>query len=40
MPVLEPNPPNGQKKLLQLLGVIAGIVVLVCVIAIIGNNLG
>ncbi|MER5867925.1 SGM_5486 family transporter-associated protein [Kitasatospora sp. NPDC002040] len=40
MPVLEPNPPNGQKKLLQLLGLIAGIVVLVSVIASVANGFG
>ncbi|WP_255359310.1 MULTISPECIES: SGM_5486 family transporter-associated protein [unclassified Kitasatospora] len=40
MPVLEPNPPDGQKKLLQLLGVIAAIVVLVSVIATVANGFG
>lgn len=40
MPVLEPNPQDGQKKLLQLLGVIAGIVVTVAVIAVIARNMG
>lgn len=40
MPVLEPNPQNGQKKLLQMLGVIAGIVVLICVIATVADAMG
>ncbi|GAA1135048.1 hypothetical protein F4556_001744 [Kitasatospora gansuensis] len=40
MPVLEPNPPDGQKKLLQLLGVILGIVVLVGVVASVAGSLG
>ncbi|GAA1500509.1 hypothetical protein GCM10009760_62110 [Kitasatospora kazusensis] len=40
MPVLEPNPPNGQKKLLQLMGVILAIVVVVSVIAIVADNIG
>ncbi|MFC6595288.1 SGM_5486 family transporter-associated protein [Kitasatospora paranensis] len=40
MPVLEPNPPNGQKKLLQLMGVIAGIVVLVAVVASVAARIG
>ncbi|HEX5567264.1 MAG TPA: SGM_5486 family transporter-associated protein [Streptomyces sp.] len=33
MPVLEPNPPNGQKKLLIVLGVMLGITVVIGVIA-------
>jgi len=33
MPVLEPNPPNGQKKLLVVLGVMIGITVIIGVIA-------
>lgn len=40
MPVLEPNPPNGQKKLLQLFGVILGIVVAVSIVAIIAQKMG
>jgi hypothetical protein len=40
MPVLEPNPPDGQKKLLQLLGVILGIVVVVAVAAVVAARLG
>ncbi|WP_354642845.1 SGM_5486 family transporter-associated protein [Kitasatospora camelliae] len=40
MPVLEPNPQDGRKKLLQLLGVIAGIVVLVGIVASVAQNLG
>ncbi|MEU0400778.1 SGM_5486 family transporter-associated protein [Streptomyces litmocidini] len=33
MPVLEPNPPNGQKKLLLVLGAMLGITVVIAVIA-------
>ncbi|MFE9741955.1 SGM_5486 family transporter-associated protein [Streptomyces sp. NPDC006477] len=33
MPVLEPNPPNGQKKLLLVLGAMLGIAVVIAVIA-------
>ncbi|MCX4980058.1 SGM_5486 family transporter-associated protein [Streptomyces sp. NBC_00250] len=33
MPVLEPNPPNGQKKLLIVLGAMLGITVVISVIA-------
>ncbi|MDH6134330.1 hypothetical protein P3T37_003733 [Kitasatospora sp. MAA4] len=40
MPVLEPNPPNGQKKLLQLFGVILGVLVLVGIIATIAQSMG
>ncbi|GAA2234886.1 hypothetical protein GCM10010430_14620 [Kitasatospora cystarginea] len=40
MPVLEPNPPNGQKKLLALLGVIAAIVVVVSIIASVAQSMG
>ncbi|GAA1239196.1 hypothetical protein GCM10009665_32110 [Kitasatospora nipponensis] len=40
MPVLEPNPPNSQKKLLQLMGAILGIVVLVSIIATIAQSMG
>ncbi|MEV4612152.1 SGM_5486 family transporter-associated protein [Kitasatospora sp. NPDC049258] len=40
MPVLEPNPQNGQRKLLQLLGLIAGVVVVVGVIATVAANMG
>ncbi|MEV8097438.1 SGM_5486 family transporter-associated protein [Streptomyces sp. TLI_235] len=40
MPVLEPEPQDGQKKLLQLLGAIAGVVVLVAVIAMVAARLG
>ncbi|GAA1070465.1 MULTISPECIES: SGM_5486 family transporter-associated protein [Streptomycetaceae] len=40
MPVLEPEPQDGQKKLLQLMGVIAGVVVLVAVIAMVAARLG
>ncbi|WP_281179533.1 SGM_5486 family transporter-associated protein [Streptomyces megasporus] len=34
MPVLEPNPPNGQKKLLTVLGAMLGVTVVIAVIAI------
>ena len=33
MPVLDPNPPNGQKKLLIVLGAMLGITVVIAVIA-------
>ncbi|HEY9375334.1 SGM_5486 family transporter-associated protein [Streptomyces sp.] len=33
MPVLDPNPPNGQKKLLIVLGAMLGIGVVIAVIA-------
>ncbi|MEU8999963.1 MULTISPECIES: SGM_5486 family transporter-associated protein [Streptomyces] len=33
MPVLEPNPQGGQKKLLLVLGVMLGVTVLVAIIA-------
>ncbi|MEU3078458.1 SGM_5486 family transporter-associated protein [Streptomyces laurentii] len=33
MPVLEPNPPNGQKKLLIVLGAMLGISAVIAVIA-------
>ncbi|MER5205590.1 SGM_5486 family transporter-associated protein [Streptomyces sp. NPDC002825] len=33
MPVLEPNPQNGQKKLLVVLGAMLGITVVIAVIA-------
>lgn len=33
MPVLEPNPPNGQRKLLLVLGAIVAIFVVIGVIA-------
>ncbi|MDH6578507.1 SGM_5486 family transporter-associated protein [Kitasatospora sp. MAP5-34] len=40
MPVLEPNPQDGQKKLLQLMGVIVLIVVAVSIVAVIARNIG
>ncbi|MFI8823326.1 SGM_5486 family transporter-associated protein [Streptomyces sp. NPDC053431] len=33
MPVLEPNPPNGQKKLLIVFGAMIGITVVIGIIA-------
>ncbi|EST20986.1 MULTISPECIES: SGM_5486 family transporter-associated protein [Streptomyces] len=33
MPVLDPNPQNGQKKLLLMFGTIIGIMVVIAVIA-------
>lgn len=33
MPVLDPNPKNGQKKLLLMFGTIIGIMVVIAVIA-------
>ncbi len=40
MPVLEPNPTDGHKKLAQIAAAIAGIVVLLAVVAIIATNAG
>ncbi|MEV4919648.1 SGM_5486 family transporter-associated protein [Streptomyces tirandamycinicus] len=33
MPVLDPNPPNGQKKLLLVFGAMIGITVIIGIIA-------
>lgn len=33
MPVLDPNPPNGQKKLLLVLGAMIAVTVVIAVIA-------
>jgi hypothetical protein len=40
MPVLEPNPTDGRRKLLQLMGMIIGVVVLVSIIATIAQAMG
>ncbi|MEV6972701.1 SGM_5486 family transporter-associated protein [Kitasatospora sp. NPDC093806] len=40
MPVLEPNPTDGHKKLGQLAAIIGGIVVLLAIVAIVARNLG
>ncbi|MFB7381495.1 MULTISPECIES: SGM_5486 family transporter-associated protein [Kitasatospora] len=40
MPVLEPNPTDGHKKLGQLAAIIAGIVVLLVIVAIVARNIG
>ncbi|MEU6234072.1 SGM_5486 family transporter-associated protein [Kitasatospora sp. NPDC047058] len=40
MPVLEPNPTDGHKKLGQLAATIGGIVALLIVVAIVARNLG
>jgi len=40
MPVLDPNPQGGQKKLLQMLGLIAAIVVVIAVVASLANAMG
>ncbi|MGW4382556.1 SGM_5486 family transporter-associated protein [Kitasatospora sp. NPDC004531] len=40
MPVLDPNPQGGQKKLLQMLAVIGGIVVLLAIIATVAQSMG
>ncbi|MFF4339972.1 SGM_5486 family transporter-associated protein [Kitasatospora sp. NPDC001540] len=40
MPVLDPNPQGGQKKLLQMLGLIAAIVVVIAIVASFANALG
>ncbi|WP_405781901.1 SGM_5486 family transporter-associated protein [Streptomyces sp. NBC_00859] len=37
MPVLEPNPPNGQKKLLLTLGAMLAVTVIVAIIATIAS---
>ncbi|MFB9513228.1 SGM_5486 family transporter-associated protein [Streptomyces purpureus] len=37
MPVLDPNPQNGQKKLLLVLGAMLGITVLIAIIATIAS---
>ncbi|MBB5933722.1 SGM_5486 family transporter-associated protein [Streptomyces zagrosensis] len=37
MPVLDPNPQNGQKKLLTILGVMLGITIVIGVIATIAS---
>ncbi|MFI6445333.1 SGM_5486 family transporter-associated protein [Kitasatospora sp. NPDC050543] len=40
MPVLEPNPTDGHKKLAQIAAVIAGIVVVLAIAATIAKNIG
>ncbi|MGW4896807.1 SGM_5486 family transporter-associated protein [Kitasatospora sp. NPDC004240] len=40
MPVLDPNPQDGRKKLGQLAAVIAGIVVLLAIVASVAGNFG
>ncbi|MFG3053936.1 SGM_5486 family transporter-associated protein [Kitasatospora sp. NPDC048239] len=40
MPVLDPNPTDGHKKLGQIAAVIVGIVVLLAVVASVAKNLG
>ncbi|MEU4093078.1 SGM_5486 family transporter-associated protein [Streptomyces sp. NPDC026673] len=40
MPVLEPNPPQPQKKLLIVFGLMMAVPALVAVIAVIGSKLG
>ncbi|WP_275124627.1 SGM_5486 family transporter-associated protein [Streptomyces sp. ICBB 8177] len=40
MPVLEPNPPQPQKKLLLVFGLMLGVPALVAVIATIGSHFG
>ncbi|MEV0532840.1 SGM_5486 family transporter-associated protein [Kitasatospora sp. NPDC050463] len=40
MPVLEPNPTDGHKKLGQLAAVIVGIVVLLAIVATVAQNIG
>ncbi|MGA5703702.1 SGM_5486 family transporter-associated protein [Peterkaempfera bronchialis] len=40
MPVLEPNPTDGHKKLLLMFAAIAGILVAVGIIATIAQNMG
>ncbi|MFE2723456.1 SGM_5486 family transporter-associated protein [Kitasatospora sp. NPDC059327] len=40
MPVLEPNPTDGHKKLGQLAALIVGIVVLLAIVATVAQNIG
>ncbi|GAA2096915.1 hypothetical protein GCM10009759_26580 [Kitasatospora saccharophila] len=40
MPVLDPDPQGGQKKLLQMLGLIAAIVVVIGIVATVANAMG
>jgi hypothetical protein len=40
MPVLEPNPQNSHRKLLQILGAFLGVVVLVSIVATIAQSMG
>ena len=40
MPVLEPNPTGGNKKLLQMFALIGAILVAIAVVATIAANLG
>ncbi|MFF1908931.1 SGM_5486 family transporter-associated protein [Kitasatospora sp. NPDC058218] len=40
MPVLDPNPTDGHKKLGQLAALIVGIVVLLAIVATVAQNLG
>ncbi|WP_328954512.1 SGM_5486 family transporter-associated protein [Kitasatospora purpeofusca] len=40
MPVLEPNPTDGHRKLGQLAAIIGGIVVLLVIVAIVARNIG
>ncbi|MDH6117425.1 SGM_5486 family transporter-associated protein [Kitasatospora sp. GAS204B] len=40
MPVLEPNPPDSRRKLLQVFGAILGIVVLISIVATIAQSMG
>ncbi|MER6401455.1 MULTISPECIES: SGM_5486 family transporter-associated protein [unclassified Kitasatospora] len=40
MPVLDPNPTDGHKKLGQIAALIVGIVVLLAIVATVAQNLG
>ncbi|MFJ9952529.1 SGM_5486 family transporter-associated protein [Kitasatospora sp. NPDC003701] len=40
MPVLDPNPTDGHKKLGQLAALIVGIVVLLAIVATVAQNIG
>ena len=40
MPYLDDNPTGGQKKLLQMFGVIGGILVFIAIVATIAANMG
>jgi hypothetical protein len=40
MPVLEPNPTDGHRKLLMLFAVIAGIMIVIAVVATVARSMG
>ncbi|MFC5907353.1 SGM_5486 family transporter-associated protein [Streptacidiphilus monticola] len=40
MPVLEPNPTDGHKKLLQMAALIAGVMIVISIVATIAAQIG